>query len=721
MGTKMGKRLVFFGMLTACCAAFLINGCSEKSGGTREPNMLPDTHISYGPAEDSLTFYRIQVFWFGSDVDGDVDHFEVATVKNLRSGDVVDSEFLDNLDWGYTASKESTFVVEADSCCYGEPEDNDPHYATSFWGILIRSVDDQGESDDSPASVFLQASNLIPRARIRVPEYSPGLQSVPPRPYVLWEGTDADGDETRLQYKYLLIPVAMKNELWDGQVPPLSYEGSGGPHQSPDVGMWSEWVEADCTYVRDIDLSPYKIGSAGQDSIYLYITSKDEGGAFLPPELFYSYNEGNNVQRLQVLQTGAGVKIVIEGEAMGVMEDFSCRGRPEVPPAIFAGTAISLRFWGRENIDQGKITESYRYYLDEFNDPASRWNFWTSVEPLRDPANSPQWRVRFPTEGRFVPAIGSHVFGVELRDFNRDTTCAEFHFDVLPGPQGRETNVLLVDDYANRGFEGIYISDFEEQEFEMWSSILEGYDWQEWDTGFNFKEETPVRLVGGATTVIWSVDLGSELAPDLFDLCSDRGNYLQSYVNVGGNLIIIGHSPIYCTMYWPDGTPDPGLRQNVTDIDFSPRVVGADTTYNFMWDIFGVKRMQLSGYPVYYVDGLLPCEPYTDWNFVPVAERGTHHRNWRGYIPGPFLMTEFREGADVHTFYGVHRIEQPWGPPDDWEYIEDCTNMGGVYVSGNANRGWAAYINLPAFWMDHEELEITIRRLLEMFGELPQE
>ncbi len=718
MGTKMGKRLILTGILTACCAAFLIYGCSEGPGGDRVPNIPPDTHISFGPAEDSLTFYRIQAFWYGSDDDGDVDYFEVATVKHIQRGDSID---YDALDWGNTTSKESTFVVEADSCCYGQPGDNDPHYATAFWGILIRSVDNTGAPDETPAGLFFQASNLIPRADIRVPQYSPSYQSVPPRPYVQWDGSDLDGDETMLRYKYLLLPEKQKNSMWGGGVPPLDYEGSGGPHQSPDPGTWSEWVPSDCTYVKDIDLSKYRIGSPGFDRVWFYVTSKDEGGAFLPPELFMTYNEGNNVQGMIVLRTGAGVQVVIEGEAMGVVQFFACQGRPEVPPAIFAGTPISLRFWGLENVDQGKITEAYRYYLDEFNDPSSRWNFWTSVEPIRDRANSPQWRVRFPNEGRFTPAVGSHVFGVELRDFNRDTTCAEFHFDVLPGPQGQESNILLVDDYANRGFEGTYIPGFEQLEFEMWSDVLEGYDWQEWDTGFNFQEQTPVRLVGGATTVIWSVDLGSELTPDLFDLCSDRGNYLQSYVNVGGNLIIIGHSPIYCTMYWSDGTPPPGTRSNVTDIDFTPRVVGADTTFHFMWDIFGVKRMQLSGFPVYYVSELMPCAPYLDWDPVGVVPKGSLHIRWPGYISSPFLMTEFRPGADVKPIYGVRRIVRPWDPPGSWTYIEDCRNMGGVYVTGDDERGHAAYINFPAYWLDRDELRSLIRNLLELFGEEPQE
>jgi hypothetical protein len=96
------------------------------------------------------------------------------------------------------------------------------------------------------------------------------------------------------------------------------------------------------------------------------------------------------------------------------------------------------------------------------------------------------------------------------------------------------------------------------------------------------------------------------------------------------------------------------------------------------------------------------------------------HTRWPGYLAGPFLMTEFRDGADVQQIYGVRRIERPWGPPENWEYIEDCHNMGGVYVAGNSSKGHAAYINLPAFWLDHDELRVTIRRLLELFGEEPQ-
>jgi hypothetical protein len=47
--------------------------------------------------------------------------------------------------------------------------------------------------------------------------------------------------------------------------------------------------------------------------------------------------------------------------------------------------------------------------------------------------------------------------------------------------------------------------------------------------------------------------------------------------------------------------------------------------------------------------------------------------------------------------------------------------MAGVYVEGDGQRGSAAYLNLPAYWLDHGELRTMIRSILESFGEYPGE
>ena len=128
-------------LLGLCLVAMLYTGCSEKAGGTRFDNLPPETVISCSPAEGSRTSYVIQAYWYGSDPDGRVEGFEVAAVRpagrRVPDEDVVD----DPAVWGYTTSKESTFVFSADSCCVEEE-------------TLVIRVRDWGQSFD-PASVTL--------------------------------------------------------------------------------------------------------------------------------------------------------------------------------------------------------------------------------------------------------------------------------------------------------------------------------------------------------------------------------------------------------------------------------------------------------------------------------------------------------------------------------------------------------------------------------------
>jgi hypothetical protein len=47
----------------------------------------------------------------------------------------------------------------------------------------------------------------------------------------------------------------------------------------------------------------------------------------------------------------------------------------------------------------------------------------------------------------------------------------------------------------------------------------------------------------------------------------------------------------------------------------------------------------------------------------------------------------------------------------------DLNKVAGVYVEGDGTRGWAAYICLPAWWFDHDQIKAVIRGLLQEFGE----
>lgn len=716
MGRVKTGRLARLGALAALAAVLAAYGCSEKGGGTRYPNALPDTHISSGPSETFPNYYVVGVFWYGTDVDGDVDHYDLAVLRGVRRGEPIE---LDSLSWHPTRANDSTFIVAADSCCYGDPGAEDPHYAVSYWGILVRAVDNEGGIDETPASVFFLAANELPRVEIVAPHGTPPLPALCTFPYFEWLGSDPDGDRAELQFKYLFVPSTMRRDLWGDGLPPYDYEGAGDGNAAPEIGRWSKWVPPDCTYVADVDLSAYQEGSQGADSIGFYVTVRDEGEAVLPVELFRTYNAAANMTSFVVRPQECAVKAVIESDRLGVVSSFDCAGRPTLPPVIFWGTGIYMSFFAEERRHLSQVAIAYRYYFDEPGGPASSWPAWTPVGPLRDPGSEPEWRFTWPAAGpRYVPDVGQHVFRVELKDLAEDTTCAEFHFDVLQGPAGQESKILLVDDSRSRWWGKEPVPGYEDDEFNMWSAILSGYNWEEWDTGVDFGDAVPAQLIGSATTVIWSVDLGMELEPDLFDLCSRRGNCLHSYVEAGGNLIVIGMAPVYSTMYWFDGVPDPALRGTVTDIEFSPRQLDESRAMeHFMWDVFGIERMRLSQEPwPVCVTGMEPCDGYEDWNLVPA--RGTGEvEDWPGYFTDAFLAVSFRPGEDVHPFYGIRWLENPSDPDTSWIETRDCGRIAAVYVEGDSQRGWAAYVNLPAWWFDHDEIGVMIRRLLEMFGE----
>lgn len=717
MGRPRDDRWLLMGLLFALAGLLAAQGCSEKAGGTRYPNELPDTHISKGPSETLPNHYRVRIFWYGTDADGDVDSYEVALERGLRRGHPVD---LDQLDWHVTGTNDSTFLVAADSCCYGEPDPEDPHYALAYWGVFVRAVDNEGGLDESPASVFFLASNEIPRVDIKAPPASLLPGGICAIPYFEWEGADPDGDQAKLEYKYLALPDAMSDDLWEGGLPPYDYEGSGEGNAAPEIGTWSEWVQADCTYVNDIDLSEFAFGSSGEDMVNFVVTVRDEGGASLPPELFSSYNNDRNLRTLMVVPGACQVILgYVESDRLGIAKDVDCEGPPDERPVLFAGAGIYARFYALEDRETSRMARAYRYYFDTPDNPYSSWSQWTNTEPIRDVGAEPEWDGVWPPAGpRFVPEVGQHVFRLELMSRGGDTSCVELHFDVLEGPEEAEPNVLLVDDDRSRWWAGAPIPGYEDQEYAMWSDILEGYDWEEWDTGFNFDEPVPAQLVGGATTVIWSVDDGQELTPDLFRLCTERGNWLHSYVEAGGNLIVIGRSPVYCTMYWYDGTPDPGLRQNMTHVEFEPRDLDETRSFtHFMWDVFGIKAVQLTYAPEPdYVTGLEPGEGYAGWG--PVAVRPKDDvPEWPGYFTGAFVASQLRPGDDVHPFYGIRQVQNPTAPDSEWVETVDLNRVAGVYVEGDGQRGWAALITLPAWWFDHDQIKAVIRGLLQEFGE----
>jgi hypothetical protein len=719
-------------VLATVGAVLFVAGCSEKSGGTRFSNLSPDTFISYGPPADSVTYFKVQAFWYGADQDGDIDSFEVVAIKdpysyNLDSLIQVDPG-LSMLGWRGTTSRESTFVLEADSCCHGS---GGGPAASAYWGIMVRAVDNDGAVDLTPASVFFEAENVLPKARLDVPlKTTSGYITTAEHPYFEWSGEDPDGEARNIEYKYVVAvegnPPTIRWNIFDqSKIPPMDFTDSTTVgSKSPAVGRWSEWVPQDCTMVRDLDLSVYR----GEPVFLLFcVTARDEGGAVLPKNLWGTYNGSANWQRMAILLTPTGVPTIIDAGVLGVRNSSDVKSQVEEVAGVFAGTELGFRFYSAENRARGELTASYRYYYDyeDGKDPApASWPYYTSVEPIREPGGTPhEWFVRYPEldDGtyRFTPTVGRHVFVVETRDYNKVDTHVEFNFEVLPGPPpDLPTHILLVDD-AEGGFLEPGWSGFNARQDSMWADILDGYDFEVHNTGKKFENEVSVRQVALATTTIWHTGVDRTERGHITQVLTEKGNYLHSYVLVGGNLIIIGYEPFFGTMFWPDGTPDPQVSGQREWFDFRPTAV-KDSVLHFMYDVFGVEQMKqpgVSGVPDNYPDPLplnaiYPCED--GWPIVDAYPEGW--ANWPGRKDNAMYITQLREDMDVLPIY-TSAIREG----EESTEIRNCeTHVSVVYVPGDGTRGHAAYIQIPPVYFKQEQVKELILKLLEEFGETPK-
>lgn len=698
--------------------AAMLAGCAQERG-SRFANLPPDTFISLGPSHQSCNPYRVEVHWYGTDIDGQVNQFEIATTRGVESS--LDTLSLGSLAWGTTSSFESTFVVPADSCC---TQDSIKRYATSTWGILVRSVDNEGARDPEPANLFFRACNQLPRVRLTHPEHGASCDKLPcvtcGTPYLEWAGADADGDLDKLVYKYLVTREAdIAGGAWppaEGTpppwLPPLEHDSAGVDHAAPPVGYWSKWVNADCTYVNDIDLSDY---AGTGERLAIFVTVKDEGGAILPETLFRTYNLNRNWVIAKPSPTSSGgVPITIDADYLGERSSSNPADYETRVGYVFEGTKVLFWFWGNEDVGCRSVAEAYRYYYDSPDTPT--WTSWGSVAPLRGSSQTIPWFARYPADGTpFVPTPGEHVLVVEVRDLEKRVTHCQFRFEVVPGPAGQPRGILLVDDDIAKWLTPPYPG-YEQASDSLWAEILEPYNYGTFDTGSGtppFTNPVPPRTVGSATTVIWAVDEDSQASECQLTQVCRANNYLDSYVKAGGNLIVIGRTPIYACGFWPGRAPEIKTYVPATVAMFAPEQWPGDSSlvYNFNWETFGIERMARLE-PDVPTWEIWPCEdswPHLTTGLIPGVG------GWPGKLDNIFFITNVRQDAEieVHRLYTTVPLSGEGLPG-----VPDCNARWiGVYVPPDGNRGGAAYIAVPPWFFDADGVSAMIRQLLEVFGE----
>jgi hypothetical protein len=176
---KWVRKLAVLTMLMAVLASGLILGCSKFDPGDRDPNLPPQTTLSFSPDEGGTANYRVRMNWFGWDEDGEVVFFETAWDKP----DTVAS-------WSRWIEMSGNRVVSTDSIFMlraADEYDEEQGYAIHSFGV--RAVDNEGARDASPESLNFTAATALPETRI---DEGPAVVTGPMVRFV-WSATDFDG------------------------------------------------------------------------------------------------------------------------------------------------------------------------------------------------------------------------------------------------------------------------------------------------------------------------------------------------------------------------------------------------------------------------------------------------------------------------------------------------------------------------------------------------
>ena len=164
--------------ILVCITVF--TGCDRGSSVANNP---PDTKLAIyainlsGPNRLNSI---VQMSWYGTDRDGYVVGYDISTDTNIYDTGNGPQIFY---DWQKTAKQDSTFY-------FSIPEGQD----TADIYISVRSRDNEGAVDPTPASVIIPLKNSVPNVEIDQSTQSLGSQ-IGVLTY-RWNGSDPDGDET---------------------------------------------------------------------------------------------------------------------------------------------------------------------------------------------------------------------------------------------------------------------------------------------------------------------------------------------------------------------------------------------------------------------------------------------------------------------------------------------------------------------------------------------
>ncbi|GEM_PF-2739365 len=468
----------------------LLCGCSEEDLGTEYTNQVPETVLSNAPPQGSVGSFLVNMNWYGSDPDGEVSGYYFA--------------WDDTGSWFYTPSTGSTFVVSANECVQCDHTDTLYFAVHTFW---VKAVDERGAHDPTPAHRTFTAESTAPITTITRGPCERNYCG-PTGKNVLYEWTSFDPDGGEIDSFYYKMNL------------------SEGLAEVVDE-TWTR-VGSDCSYVRFADVEAIYRDTGRFNSFA--VLAKDNAGS-LERVLVH----GQNWCCFDPM-TGTETGIIINGGILGTRNNRADAGPSNIKAVseIFRGVEISFRWEGNASHYGGNVV-GYRYAVED----TTVWSTWY-IDNTEYPADG----------GTFLPTVGNHVLYVQTLDDLGTVSLCYFKYYVEAGPVvGTSQAMLVVDDSEFSGLPvrlGSWLPhEADEREAEFFERIFSGYTITEFDCLDQGRIPPPVSLVGRFRNVFWYVDDYDETSNELQEIFRAGTRYLDSYVKVGGNLILSGYLPAH--------------------------------------------------------------------------------------------------------------------------------------------------------------------------------
>lgn len=545
-------------------ALFAPWACTKDPGGTPVANLRPHVRVTGGPLEGTRDSYKAKLLWTGWDDDGEVVGYEYAvdppsaftrdeiafpeshpelTRLVLRGrdeeGDTVRvvKAVGDSTVWfdyiGILQTDVSLTLTSSrpDSVLVGTryvpgSTASDPHV------VYLRALDNEGTYSDIDRIAFT-AVTYTPEAFISYPYIqNREFLRVGDEIRLAWSGYDEDapGTDPRPPGYYIKLVDLKKLPI------PLSVLSTFDPETVLyDLAKNIPWE------YRSADSTTLRVKLERSDYLFA-VRAVDAVGAVEPFVDLHRPGRPANAVKFVSSPLEGRPNLTVHEPTLGTFPSVSGSGHYEVEAPV--GIGLRFQWTGSAETYGGQII-GFSYGLDiedlENEGPRSGWSPWGKFTTMPDPL--------------VFTDPGYHVLYVRVRDSDGKVNMVSVGISAFTTPLDRK--VLLVDDYRNDA----YPKDVDHDAF--WTQLVAASGrvpaaeqapnilW--YDTGGVddklYLNNTPPRLsrLGRYKTAVWILNGSGWCGYTSFLQAGPMGSLLRTYLEIGGQIWVVGSSTLVAT------------------------------------------------------------------------------------------------------------------------------------------------------------------------------